>query len=684
MATPRGIRNGLLGAGLLMALVACTSAPDSGGSAPAATSPSGNARPTSSATVLGTDQVSGLVDGIVQRDGLDLHPERLAEGLLPPTNKWFSGLVFGDVAQPVFPLPLSFGVDDDGFALGLPTVTTNDKTIMGGYAPIIDVTTGAGTTWKVTAYDELSVTMEGSVDGDVVGSVTIAEGSPFVSFTAAADVDLTTNLPFASDGDAWSVQGGASKYGLVTSGKVSGTTVGLDTGQSATWFAVPSDGTLSELAKLAADPVVSTSVSYEVADQVGTTIDYHTKGGGQTAVAAMPHQADSLLTDADPIGSYPSIFGTLTLYPGSELTWDEPVQQARTSLDLSGLSGGERDEVADAVRADIAAAQPYPADTYFGGKALYRDAQLIQIARQVGADDAAEQLTSKVTSELEKWMEPDGCQTRAAFCFFYDTRNHGIVGNTPSFGSDEFNDHHFHYGYFLYAAGVLAADDPALAERIAPVMNLVAADIASFPASEFFVANRNFDPYQSHSWASGTAPFADGNNQESVSEAVTAYAGLTLWARASGDEPLEAQANWMHALEASAARAYWTDFNLDDPVYKGFGHTITPLIFGGKRDYATWFSAEPAAALAILLLPVSPSSDQLGGDPERIKQNVAEATATKGFEQQYGDYLLMYSAMAGEQERRDALEIARRMDRELIDDGNTYSYLLAWLLSLKE
>jgi len=119
-------------------------------------------------------------------------------------------------------------------------------------------------------------------------------------------------------------------------------------------------------------------------------------------------------------------------------------------------------------------------------------------------------------------------------------------------------------------------------------------------------------------------------------------------------------------------------------VYKGFGHTITPLIFGGKRDYATWFSAEPAAALAILLLPVSPSSDQLGGDPDRIKQNVAEATATKGFEQQYGDYLLMYSAMAGEQERRDALEIARRMDRELIDDGNTYSYLLAWLLSLKE
>ena len=40
-----------------------------------------------------------------------------------------------------------------------------------------------------------------------------------------------------------------------------------------------------------------------------------------------------------------------------------------------------------------------------------------------------------------------------------------MVGLTPSFGSEEFNDHHFHYGYFLSAAGLLGADDPALATR---------------------------------------------------------------------------------------------------------------------------------------------------------------------------------------------------------------------------
>lgn len=671
MSPSARVQGVLMAGALIAALPACT--PD----------PRAPDTPTPTATVLAAADVSPLLAGIVQRDGKDLRPERLADGLLPPTNTWFAGLVFGDTAQPVFPLPLSFGVDGAGFAFGLPTVTTTGKTIMGGYAPVIQVGTGEATTWQVIAYDELSVTLEAEVDGERLGTVRIAEGSPLVTFTAASEVALATNLPFAADGDAWSVQGGAAEYGLVTPGRVSGTTVELGEGQSATWFVVPDGATVQDLAPLAADPVTSTQASYEVADLATTTLTYSTRDGGRTAIAAMPHQSDSLVGDDEPLGTYPSIFGTLTLHAGNELTWSEPLQEARRGLDLSGLTEGERRELADAVRADVAGAEPYPADTYFGGKALYRDAQLLQIARQVGADDVADELDERVTAELTKWTEPQGCATRDAFCFFYDTRNAGIVGDSASFGSEEFNDHHFHYGYFLYAAGVLAADDPALAERLAPVMDLLAADIATAPANEFFVARRNFDSYQSHSWASGTSPFADGNNQESASEAVTAYAGLTLWARASGDADLEAEARWMHALEAASARAYWTDFDIDDPVYDGFDHEISPLVFGGKRDYATWFSPEPAAALAILLIPVSPSSDQLRGDPERIRANVAEGIGDLGFAQPYGDYVLMYSALAGEEERLQALEVARAMDWALIDDGNTYSYLLAWLLSLR-
>ncbi len=69
-----------------------------------------------------------------------------------------------------------------------------------------------------------------------------------------------------------------------------------------------------------------------------------------------------------------------------------------------------------------------------------------------------------------------------------------MVGMAPSYGSDEFNDHHFHYGHLLYAAGLLAAGDPALAERWAPVADLVAKDYGSPSASSHFPAHRTFDP----------------------------------------------------------------------------------------------------------------------------------------------------------------------------------------------
>jgi len=90
-----------------------------------------------------------------------------------------------------------------------------------------------------------------------------------------------------------------------------------------------------------------------------------------------------------------------------------------------------------------------------------------------------------------------------------------MIGLAASFGSDEYNDHHFHYGYFLYAAGVLCADDSALAAKLAPVMDLLAADIASPTDTGFFPQWRPFDAYASHSWASGTSPFR-GREQPGV------------------------------------------------------------------------------------------------------------------------------------------------------------------------
>ncbi len=622
------------------------------------------------------DGLSASIEQLGTVSSKDLNPVRLADGLIPPTNRWFSGLVFGDDPQPVYPLPLSFALTDDGLTFGLPDVTTTEKTIMGTNAPVVQVSLAESPTWQVVAYDDLSVTVEASVDGSPLGRVTVVQGSPYLTYTAVGDQELSTQLPFEASGDFAKLTSGGDEYVAVSdAGTVDGAQVRLPAGASVTWGAVPEGGDPAAIAERAG-PVTATAVTFDVGAAVRTTLRYETEQ--PTVVVRMPHQRDDA-AQCD-LGTFVSAYGTLQACAQDEISWETDPYETRGELDLSGISQEDADELRAALTADVAEAKDYPADTYFGGKALYRDTQLYSIARQLGAEEEATAIHDKVRETLVRWGDPDGCREEEAFCFGYDEVNRGIVGQTPSFGSDEFNDHHFHYGYFLYAAGVLGADDPELVEEIRPVMDLLAADIASTPANEYFPERRTFDAYASHSWASGTSPFADGNNQESSSEAVLAWAGLTLWAQTSGQAELEREATWMHALEAQTARAYWTDFDESDAVYEGYGHTVLPLNFGGKRDYATWFSPEPAALLAILLIPVSPSSDHLAGDPERIERNVAEATSNGGFNQTYGDYLIMYSALAGEDARLAALDEARNLDA--IDDGNTRTYLLAWLMAL--
>ena len=638
-------------------------------------------RNASSGKVFTADQVDPLVAQMTTKTVKPLPTERLAEGLVPPTNRWFSGLVFGEEPQPVFPLPLSFALAEDGFSIGQPRVVTSEKAIVGGHVEDVKVALG-GDSARVSAYDTLTVTVE-QLDGDeVLGSTTIAQGSPFVSYTAARGGTVDSGLELSAEGDFWTAKAGDVTYGLVTDGQVSGSSIDLGKGEVATWFEIPADGDAAELAELAGNPITASSLDYQLdGDQVRTTLGYDADGG--TAFAAMPHQANNLAGTSCDLGTYPSVYGTLQLCSGNELSWTAPASEPTSALDVSDLSGDERTELSEQVAIDIADTPAFPADTYFGGKALYRAAMLYQLATQLELAEPAADMKQRLTEELTRWTEPDGCEKREAFCFVYDAEGKGMVGLTPSFGSEEFNDHHFHYGYFLYAAGVLAADDQALAEKFAPVMDLLAADIGSTAGNGAFPDRRVFDAYASHSWASGTSPFADGNNQESSSEAITAWTGLALWAKARGNADLETEARWMLSSEAQSGLAYWTNFDTSQEVYSGYGHQIVSLNWGGKRDYATWFSPEPAAMLGILVIPMSPASTYLAGDPERISANVEEATSGGKFDQKFGDYLLMYSALAGDDQREAALETARDLDEEWIDDGNSRSYLLAWLMTDK-
>ena len=666
---PRAVA--VLAAGLTVVLVAAAcSSPSSVGAQ-------------SSGAVLSESEVAATVATLPEKSVAVPPAMRLAHGLVPPTNRWFSGLVFGERPQPVFPLPLSFGLSENGFGFGVPTVTTSANTITGGYAPSITVDAGAATS-RITAYDDVSVTIAAlNGAGKPLGSTVIAEGSPLVSFTAARSLSLGLGQNFRPAGDRlWSVTVGGSTYGLRTDGAVSkdGSRLSLRKGSTAVWFAVPRGGEVKTLAAHVA-PLRSVSLAYSTEGQtVRTDLGYRTQGQKDTLIAALPHQRSSMDTSGCTLGSYPSVSGTMTLCSGTSLSWTAPAIAPADSLNIGKLDEQQRTELRSQVKQDVAMESALPADTYFGGKALYRLANLLTLATQLDDEASARTLRDRLGTALREWTQPTGCAKRSDRCFVYDAAIKGVVGQTASFGSDEFNDHHFHYGYFLYAAGVAAANDSALRRDIAPVMNLLAADIASSGGSKYFPDRRAFDPYAGHSWASGFAPFADGNNQESSSEAVSAWNGLALWAGVTKNAALTREAVWMLSSEAASANAYWTNFDSSDPVYGGYAHSVVSLNWGGKRDYSTWFSAEANAKLGILLIPMSPASGYLAGDPARIEKNLASA-APQGYDVQFGDYMLMYSALAGATQATTALQTARDLPQKFIDDANSRSYTLAWIMT---
>jgi endo-1,3(4)-beta-glucanase len=646
----------------------------------AATPPAASASSEAASASSGANALTAGLPALAKRSVTPLPPMRLAKGLAPPTNRWFSGLVFGATPLPVFPLPLSFGLNATGFAFGVPNVTTNAQTISGEFNPAVTVS-GQVRSTEVTAYDNTSVTItQRNASGAAIGTIVIAEGAPTVSYTAARKTVLTVGHEFAADGAGlYAATVGGSSYGLATRGSLSGGALTLTRGQSAVFFAVPKGRTARSLAHHVS-PLESVSLRYSTdATRATTTLDYHSPGS--TLVAAMPHQLAGLHPpDACNLGSYPSIYGALRLCAGSTLSWSVPRVSPSDQLTVSSLSASDAALLRTQLTADIAATPVSPADSYYGGKWLYRLANLAQIAHGIGDSHAETAAMALLRPVLEQWTAPGGCTAGATRCFIYDPKAEGVVGITASFGSDQFNDHHFHYGYFLYAASVAVSLDPSLMPRVRPVIGLLAADIGSPTASASFPERRVFDAYAGHSWASGYAPFADGNNQESSSEAVNAWNGLALWAQATHDTALAGEAEWMLSAEAASARAYWTNFPTASAPYVGLGQSTLGINWGGKRDAATWFSALPTAVIGIQVIPMGPAAGYLGGDPSRIAENVAGAAAAD-YRVPLGDYLLMYSALEGKTAAGSALKVAETLPEKWIDDGDSRSYVLAWLFS---
>ncbi len=605
-----------------------------------------------------------------QKSASSADVSHLASNITPPTNTWFSGMVLQSTPEPVYPMPMSFLAQAAGFELGLPAVSSTATQISGSHTPGLKLGNAADG-FKLTRYDKLSATLTYSKSANTLANVTVTEGSPFVFYRAQSSHPITIEnvgtdtiqkrsehyVRYTQNGKTYAIV--SKKATIVAS---NGTlTIDLAKDNLLTLYALP--GTDDFLEQYADNRIDSVLVTHSRrAENIVTTFDFKTANGKPTVLAAMPYTGVS----GKQIGTYGSIWGDMKVYSGSSFTANAKTVKPSNELDVSKLSSGQKDQIIASLPADIAATKIDAQDSYYAGKQLARAANLLSLAQQLDQKAAAMSLKELLSGAFTARLGTD--------FFYYDTTLKGVAASKAAFGSEDFNDHHFHYGYWLYAASILAKYDDGFLKQHADQLNLLAADIASLNASTQFPAYRNYDPYVGHSWAAGLAPFTDGNNQESSSEAMHAWNGAALWGSVTKNDELEQTAQWMLANESNTAGKAWRSVDVSSSGLSNYTAPIASLNFGGKRTYNTFFSAEPSAKLGIQLIPMDPTMQSFRSDKQTITNSLDKTVQANNYNVPLGDYMLQYLSLV------DAPKAEQLLAKQTaIDDGNSYSYLKAFI-----
>lgn len=588
----------------------------------------------------------------------------LSNEVLAPTNSWISGAVLQKQPQPIYPQPLALQPNARGLMFSAPKVSavagdsiTAPFTANNGFS--IEGAHG----YQLTRYDGISAELTYTD----YGTATFAEGSPFIWYRASRSqtLKLDGSLSSASmQGKTARATAGDTSIIAASTGSHSfdAGTIQLAAGDAVVFAIVPKSVDTATVADAAHHPITSVTTTHQiVGTSQQTTLTYHITDGGTTILGALPYM--TVQRGGADIGSLDGLYGRVGLRQTNTLHLRSSTVSPRDSLAISSLTTEQKSTLDSSLKKDAAAIKADATTSYAAGKQLYSAANLLQIAHQLGDTETASQIATKLTPTLKRWLRSG---------FYYDPQIHGIAPKVDNFGADAFNDHHFHYGYFIYAADIVAHYDHAFLKQYQPYVDLLVADIASPQASRNFPAYRVFDAYAGHSWASGTAPFADGNNQESSSEAVNAWNAVALWGETTHNTPLASTGKWLLANEAQSAQKLW----LTKPTNQGYSSPLVDINWGGKRVYQTWFSADPVAKLAIQLIPMNPLEQQTLTKNSQAKQLLATSMRGDDYNLPLGDYDLTYLALI------DPSSAASRIDKQTtIDSANSRTYLQAWVMT---
>ncbi|CAJ1899287.1 unnamed protein product [Cylindrotheca closterium] len=307
----------------------------------------------------------------------------------------------------------------------------------------------------------------------------------------------------------------------------------------------------------------------------------------QLLMLALPHHVEKLPSNVllKPKKfdlTFRCIKGKMTPVVGGTWTYTEPL------LDI-GLNSGYKDVDDDVyeillqqIDDDMGQLLPTTAENIYGfGKQIARLAQLTNIAKRIDREGATanafltgvpDRGIALLTNYLEMFLS-----SQVTDKLLFDSNlgglvsSNGLLDTEEDFGNGRYNDHHFHYGYILYACAIMGKLDPTFLDRFGPNVDAIFYDVAHplngdatevQPISLFFPLARHKSWFDGHSYGTGLFPIASGKLQESSSEAINCYFGAYAWSLVRHstvhvDSDMTDFARLLLSTEIRSAKTYW-------------------------------------------------------------------------------------------------------------------------------
>ncbi|KAI0044919.1 glycoside hydrolase family 81 protein [Auriscalpium vulgare] len=610
---------------------------------------------------IGTDRPAPAGGSI----SVDQPPNTFFQGFSPPypTNNWWAGYAAGDgTAVSAGPFPYESNLTPTSIQFGISTsrqwdgVSIKQPTQTDWGAGFVEHN-GNAQNHKALSWDTQTVTLQYFTGASTLTSY-LVPGSPYLTFNYAGATPVFTSgqgLITSFGGTAVPNGGSVTKSGtqfLVVNTAGTYIIYSLNGNITLTATAANGSGTVKasaqfngviRVAKLN-DPSHKALLDQYVANYpTAVTLDYSfsssapqatlkfiwtvTGNSANLLLLTWPHHRSKLQSPNFPATTalnylttkgwmYPVIGNTWNLlYNLPTIDWNAPrtPDSSCTAQIIQGLVY----EVGK-----LSATTPsIPGDFYNWGNAIAAKARLALIADHVGRQDLIPPVIAYLKASYAYWFQASSAVVPA-----FETAWGGIINKAGynnvwvDYGNGYYNVNHFHYGYFLTGAAVIAKYDSTWRSQYQTQINWYLRDIVNpTPADPFFPVTRHRDWFAGHSWASGIANGAGSRDQESSGEAINGYYGAMLWAEVIGDTDIKNYARLLIATEQHATQVYWHLYPSASPTDRDNPYpeaSVRSLItMGNVEDWQSgawlFWGAQKVEIAAIQILPVTPVNEYL-------------------------------------------------------------------------